>query len=113
MVASLTLPKWGKETYVVGERTTFIELLKVAEELRARSLGFCKMRWRSVQREGLQNFLRIRKRIGKEQVKWIVAIFGRTFATARCDLRPKPTINEDFSDIRASVRELFTEAWKK
>ena len=117
LVASLSLETWEKETYVVGERTTFNELLKIAEE--TKSVSF------DVSHDSMENCIAGNVTelpchaesydwLGKEQAQTLVKVFSRLFAEARCDLPQLRTINEGFPDIKArGARELFMEAYRR
>ncbi|KAI1374560.1 NAD(P)-binding protein [Hypoxylon crocopeplum] len=116
VAALLTLPEWEKESYIIGEKLTWSECLRLAEDVRGTKFD---VTYDSVE---LLKSGRVTELPGhvpdyeyypKEQVQAIIAGFQLLFEEGYMDFKPKQTLNNLFPDIRAvSAKEMLEMGWK-
>ncbi|KAF1807933.1 NAD(P)-binding protein [Eremomyces bilateralis CBS 781.70] len=114
--ASLALPKWQPETYLIGDKVTWNEVLAIAEE--AKGVKF-QVAYDSIEtlKSGkvteLPGNVAMYPFLPKEQFQSILSMFGILFSSGYYDFKPEHPINESFPEIKTrTVKELMTEAWK-
>lgn len=113
--ASLSLPKWQPETYLVGDKLTWNQLLAVAEAAKGTKFSVTYDSVDSL-KEGkvseLPSHAAMYGFLPKEQLQGILATFGLMFEGGLFDLKG-PSIAQEFPDIKLrSMKELLTEAWE-
>ncbi|WAO95340.1 NmrA domain-containing protein [Fusarium falciforme] len=114
VAASLTLPKWELETYCIGDKVTWNELIAIAEEVKGTKFKVTydsveKLRTLSVTE--LPDHPQTYSFFPKEMLQAFLATFGVMFDNGTFNLTPAHDIQQDFPDIKLhSVKELLTEA---
>ncbi|KAH7254699.1 hypothetical protein FSOLCH5_011310 [Fusarium solani] len=113
--ASLSLPKWQPETYLVGDKLTWNQLLALAEAAKGTKFSVTYDSVDSL-KEGkvseLPSHAAMYGFLPKEQLQGILATFGLMFEGGLFDLKG-PSIAQEFPDIKLrSMKELLTEAWE-
>jgi len=115
--ASLSLPKWEKETYAVGDRLTVNEFLAIAEEVKGTKFAVShdSMETMSAGKSTqLPAYEPLYSVMPKEVLTGVVAVFGVMFENGQFDFEGKHLINTEFPEIKPrKVREMLVEAWGK
>ncbi|XEV04650.1 hypothetical protein FSHL1_009937 [Fusarium sambucinum] len=116
--ASLDLPKWERETFVIGETITWNEFLRIAEDIIGEKFeviydNLDTMRAGKVTE--LPSHPSLYSQMPKEQIQALFATFGVWFESGLFNLQPTTkTLNEIFPHIKArTVREVITAGWGK
>ncbi|KAI0842316.1 hypothetical protein F5Y06DRAFT_124498 [Hypoxylon sp. FL0890] len=116
VAALLTLPKWEKESYIVGEKITWNEFLKLAKDVRGTKFDvtYDSMEMiKSGKVTELPGHVPAYGLYPKEQVQVMLAGFELLFAEGYLDFKPKETLNDLFPDIHAvSAKEMLEMGWK-
>ncbi|EWZ33060.1 uncharacterized protein FOBCDRAFT_253251 [Fusarium oxysporum Fo47] len=116
VAASLSLPKWEKTTYCIGDKVTMNELLAIAEEARGAKFTVTTDEIETLKKgqvTELPSHSQTYAFFPKQMLQPFLALFGLMFAEGVFDMKPAHTINGDFPDIKThTVKELVTEAWK-
>jgi hypothetical protein len=117
VAASLSLPAWAPETYVIGDKISPKQLLAIAEEVKGVKF---KVTYDSLEdlKAGkvteLPGHSTLYAFFPKEQLQGFLSVLGVIFELGHFDLKPDHTINQDFPEIKAGkFRELFVKAWKE
>ena len=115
VAALLDQPKWDKESYVIGDRVTWNEFIRLAEEVKGAKFEVVYDSLEKLRRgeitelpshPGLYPFF------PKEALQKMFAAFGIMFETGAFDMRPGRSLNNAFPEIKArGVKELLGEAW--
>ncbi|KAH8883170.1 NAD(P)-binding protein [Thozetella sp. PMI_491] len=115
--ALLTLPRWEKESYVIGDKVTWNQFVKFAEE--ARGFKFT-VTYDSVEKlkageiTELPSHQHLYPFFPKETLRGLFAAFGRMFEEGDFDLKPSRPLNDVFPEIKTrGVKQLLFEAWKQ
>lgn len=115
VAASLTLPRWEPQTYVIGDRVTWNELLVLAEEAKGTkfTVSYDSLETlKSGKITELPSHVSLYPYFPKEQLQGLFAAFGIMFETGAFNFKPEHTINQDFPEIKPkSIKELVSEAW--
>ncbi|KAK1623787.1 hypothetical protein BDP81DRAFT_502811 [Colletotrichum phormii] len=117
VVASLELPKWEKESYVIGENVTWNEFLRIAEEIKGvkfeithDEIDFLK----SGKITELPSHSSLYSVMPKDQLQALFATFGIWFEEGLYHLQPKTTLNQLFPEIKArTVKEVIQAGWSQ
>ncbi|KAL6365695.1 hypothetical protein LRP88_01696 [Fusarium phalaenopsidis] len=118
VAASLDLPSWEKESYVIGESITWNEFLRFAEEVKGEkfevthdSLDLLL----SGQITELPSHPSLYSQMPKDQIQALFATFGVWFEKGLFELKPtNKTLNEVFPEIHArTVKEVLEAGWGK
>ncbi|KAL1853934.1 hypothetical protein Daus18300_011676 [Diaporthe australafricana] len=118
VAASLDLPKWELESYVIGDIVTWNDLLRIAEDVTGKAF--------EVTYDDLDTLLAgkitelpshpsLYSQMPKEQIQALFATFGVWFEKGLFNLQPtiKP-LNEVFPNIKVrTVREVIAAGWKQ
>ncbi|KAH6880819.1 hypothetical protein B0T10DRAFT_531810 [Thelonectria olida] len=116
VAASLDLPSWERDSYVIGDSVTWNEFLSIAEEVKGEKF--------TVTHDSLDLLLSgkitelpshppLYTQMPKDQIQALFATFGVWFEKGLFHLQPAKTLNGVFPDIKArTVREVLTEGWK-
>ncbi|KAK0705795.1 hypothetical protein B0T21DRAFT_320564 [Apiosordaria backusii] len=121
VAASLDLPKWEKETFIYGDRLTWNQFLKLAEE--AKGVKF-DVKYDSVEnmRKGeateLPGQVALYKYLPKEVLQGMTSAFGAWFEEGVFELKPEGQgqgfLNEKFPEVKPmKAKEMLEEAWGK
>ncbi|KAJ3464815.1 hypothetical protein MRS44_009601 [Fusarium solani] len=118
VAASLDLPSWEKESYVIGESVTWNEFLRLAEEVKGEkfevthdSLDLLL----SGQITELPSHPSLYSQMPKDQIQALFATFGVWFEKGLFELKPtNKTLNEVFPEVHArTVKEVLEAGWGK
>lgn len=116
-VALLTLPKWEKESYVIGDRLTWNEFLDLVEEAKGVKFSVANdpiEKLKAGQITELPSHKQMYPFFPKAMLQGMFASFGRMFEEGVFDLRPSHALNDDFPEIKPrKVRQLVFEAWNQ
>ncbi|KAF5004114.1 hypothetical protein FDECE_9387 [Fusarium decemcellulare] len=116
VAASLDLPKWDRESYVVGDTVTWNEFLRIAEKVKGERF--------QVVHDTLEKLLAgtitelpshplLYSQMPKELIQALFATFGVWFEQGLFHLKPTKTLNMIFPEIVArTVEDILTEGWK-
>ncbi|KAL1854598.1 hypothetical protein Plec18170_004688 [Paecilomyces lecythidis] len=114
--AALTLPKWEKESYIIGDKLTWNEFVKLAEEVRGIKFD---VTYDSVEllRAGkiteLPSHRLTYEHFPKEALQATFATFGILFEEGQLDFKPKQTLNDLFPNIiPVSAKQMLEIGWK-
>ncbi|KAI3548308.1 hypothetical protein CSPX01_03104 [Colletotrichum filicis] len=115
VVASLELPKWERESYVIGENVTWNEFLRIAEEVKGvkfevtyDDIDFLK----SGKITELPSHPSLYGVMPKDQLQALFATFGIWFEEGLYHLEPGTTLNQLFPGIKArTVKEVIQAGW--
>jgi hypothetical protein len=117
VAAHVKQPKWEKESYIIGDKVTWNEALRLAEE--AKGTKFTVVhdsleKLRTGQITELPCHPSLYPFFPKEMLQGLFAAFGIMFEEGLFDLRPSHSLNDEFPDIKPrTVMELVLEAWKE
>ncbi|EEU36823.1 uncharacterized protein NECHADRAFT_42269 [Fusarium vanettenii 77-13-4] len=118
VAASLELPSWEKESYVIGDSVTWNEFLRLAEEVKGEkfevthdSLDLLL----SGQITELPSHPSLYSQMPKEQIQALFSTFGVWFEKGLFNLKPTTkTLNDVFPEIHArTVKEILEAGWGK
>ncbi|EKG10250.1 NmrA-like protein [Macrophomina phaseolina MS6] len=116
VVAALDLPNWDDEYYVVGDRLTWNEFVKLAEDARGSKFEIhydSIEKLKSFQITELPNHVAAYQFFPKEQLQGLFAAFELLMATGKMDLPEGKALNKKFPEIKTlTVKQLFEQTWK-
>ncbi|KAK3985330.1 isoflavone reductase [Cladorrhinum sp. PSN332] len=120
VAASLDLPEWKKETFIYGDRLTWNEFLKLAEEAKGAKFDVAYDDVAEKLKRGQVTELPGQKVlyafIPKEALQGMAAVFGLWFEEGLFDLKPgkgRKFLNEVVGVETLKVKEMLDAAWKK
>ncbi|KAM6525801.1 hypothetical protein FALCPG4_011336 [Fusarium falciforme] len=118
VAASLDLPSWEKESYVIGESITWNEFLRLAEEVKGEKFEVTRDSLDlllSGQITELPSHPSLYSQMPKDQIQALFATFGVWFEKGLFELKPtNKTLNEVFPKIHArTVKEVLEAGWGK
>ncbi|KAH7302982.1 hypothetical protein B0I35DRAFT_447459 [Stachybotrys elegans] len=109
-------PQWDREAYVIGDKITLNELVRLAEEVKGKKF---RVSYDTVEDlldhkvTELPCYPQIYPFFPKEALMSLIAGIGWLFEKGYFDLNGERTLNEDFKSIKArSTRELLVQASK-
>ncbi|KAM3516613.1 hypothetical protein NHJ13051_009742 [Beauveria bassiana] len=115
VAALLTKEKWEKESYIIGDKLTLNDFVRIAEEVKRTKF---RVEYDSVEKLKTGQITELPSHrafypfFPKEMLQGIFASIGITLESGAFDLKPRRTLNDDFPDIKTkTVRELVTEAF--
>jgi hypothetical protein len=117
VVALMKQPRWEKDSYVIGDKVTWNEFLRLAEE--AKGTKFTVVhdsleKLRSGQITELPSHPALYPFFPKPMLQGFFAAFGIMFEQGEFDFCPSHSLNDEFPDIKPrTVKELVMEAWKE
>lgn len=109
--------KWEKQSYIIGDRVTWNEFLRIAEE--AKGTKFTVVhdsieKLKSGQITELPSHPSLYSMFPKQMLQGFFAGFGIMFEQGQFDLRPAHSLNDDFPEIKPrTIKELVFEAYKE
>ncbi|KAL1638581.1 hypothetical protein SLS58_008794 [Diplodia intermedia] len=116
VVAALDLPKWDSEYLIVGDKLTWNEFLKLAEEVRGSKfeVSYDDLdKLKAHQITELPNHVAGYAIFPKERLQVLHAAFGVAFASGKFDLPIEKALNQQFPEIKPiKARQLLEQAWK-
>ncbi|KAK7421216.1 hypothetical protein QQX98_002346 [Neonectria punicea] len=111
----LGLEKWEKESYVIGDKVTWNEFRKLAEEAKGTKFS---VEYDSVEKlqGGTITELPSHKYaydiVPKETLQSLLAYFGIMFEDGQFDFKPEKTLNDAFPDVKPlTVKEILAQGW--
>ncbi|KAM0184887.1 hypothetical protein ACHAPI_012332 [Fusarium lateritium] len=118
VAASLDLPKWELESYIVGDTVTWNEFLRIAEKTTGESFDVSYDDLNTLQAgkiTELPSHLSLYSQMPKDQIQALFATFGVWFETGLFHLQPTTkTLNEVFPPIKArTVEDVIAAGWGK
>ncbi|KAL8376054.1 hypothetical protein RB595_007255 [Gaeumannomyces hyphopodioides] len=115
--ASLDLPKWEPETDVYGDRLTWNEFLRLAEDAKGTKFNVAYdnvERLKAGQITQLPAHVPLYNVIPKEGMDAMGAIFGLWFEQGLFELKSAKFLNDQFPEIKPmTVKEMLDKAWRK
>ncbi|USP72737.1 NAD(P)-binding protein [Curvularia clavata] len=112
----LKAPKWDKESFIIGDKVTWNEFLKIAEEAKGVKFDVTHDTLEALKRgqiTELPSYQAMYAFFPKEQLLGIMASFGVLFAEGDFDFKSAPLLNDIYPDIKPrTVKELLNQAWK-
>jgi hypothetical protein len=113
--ALLTKEKWEKETYIIGDKLTFNEFVRIAEEVKGTKFTVehdSLDKLKTGQITELPSHPSSYVYFPKQMLQGMYAAFGIMFATGVFDFKPSHTLNDEFPDIKPkTARDILTEAY--
>ncbi|SPO06190.1 uncharacterized protein DNG_08879 [Cephalotrichum gorgonifer] len=112
--ALLTKSKWEKESYVIGDKLTLNDFLRVAEEVKGTKFTVEHDpidKLRTGQATELPSHPHLYAFVPKVAFQSMLSAFGIMFETGILDFKSR-TLNDEFPDIKpTTVRELISDAY--
>ncbi|KAK4451011.1 NAD(P)-binding protein [Podospora aff. communis PSN243] len=109
-------PKWDRKSYIIGDKVTWNEFLRIAEEAKGVKFNttYDDM---EILKEGriteLPSHPYVYPFLPKEVLQRLLASFGVMIEEGVFDFRPERTVNGMFPEVKVrGVRELVEAAWK-
>ncbi|KAF4898137.1 Oxidoreductase BOA1 [Colletotrichum viniferum] len=119
VAAALDLKKWDNDLYIVGDKVTWNEFLKLAEDAKGTKFNVAydsAEKLKAGQTTELPGQIPAYPFFPKEAYQALAGTFGWWFENGTFDIPPsgKKTLNELFPEIKAwKVKEILEKAWKK
>ncbi|KAK0639201.1 hypothetical protein B0T16DRAFT_422617 [Cercophora newfieldiana] len=117
VAASLDLPKWERAMWVYGDRVTWNQFLKLAEEAKGTNFTVAYdsvEKMKMGQTTELPGQIPMYQFIPKEFLQGLAATFGLMFEEGALDLHTDKWLNDTFPEIKPmSVKEMLDKAWRK
>ncbi|KAK2740010.1 NmrA-like family protein [Colletotrichum kahawae] len=115
VAALLEKSKWPEETYIIGDKVTFHEIVRLAEEVKGTTftvahdsvedLEACKL-------TEIPSHCQFYHIYPKEMLHSFLAPFGLNCERGQADLRPGHTLNDEFPDIKAlKAKDVLERGW--
>lgn len=117
VAALIDQPKWDKESYIIGNKLTWNEFVKLVEEVKGTKFEVVydsleKLKTGKITE--LPSHPYLYPFFPKEMLQGMFAAFGIMFEKGEFDMRPARSLNDQFPDIKArSVKELLVQALGK
>ncbi|GKT80691.1 NmrA-like family protein [Colletotrichum tofieldiae] len=116
VAASLSLPEWRKESYLISDKLTWNQIVQLIES--AKGVKF-NVTYDSLETLEAGKITELPGHVAaypfwpKEQLQGLFAKFGLMFEAGVFDIKAEPSVAQDFPDIKLrSLKELLEEAWK-
>ncbi|KAK5069143.1 hypothetical protein LTR64_008704 [Lithohypha guttulata] len=113
--ALLTKDKWEKESYIIGDKVTLNEFVKLGEEVKKTKFTIEHdpiEKLKTGQITELPSHPPFYPYFPKQMLQGMFAAFGNMFENGVFDLKPSHTLNQDFPEIKPkTVKALITEAY--
>lgn len=110
-------PKWEKESYIIGDKVTLNEFLRLAEKAKGTNFTVAHDHvdtLKAGQITELPSHPSVYPFFPKEMLQGLFAAFWLMFEQGAFNLKPPWSLNDEFPEIKArSVEELLLQAWKK
>ncbi|KAJ3956610.1 hypothetical protein N0V92_006845 [Colletotrichum tropicale] len=115
VAALLEKDKWPEETYIIGDKVTFHEMVRLAEKVKCtkftvahdsvEDLRACKLTELPSHRQFYQIY-------PKEMLHSFLAPFGLNCERGQADLRPSRTLNDEFPEIKVlKAKDVLEQGW--
>lgn len=116
VAACLTLSKWEKESYVIGDKLTWNEFVKLAEEVRGTKFNVTHDSLETLSTGKITELpgqQQIYPFFPKEALQGMFAQFGIMMDNGQFDFKPKHSLNEAFPEIKPmTAKRILEEGWK-
>ncbi|KAJ0119539.1 hypothetical protein J7T55_013742 [Diaporthe amygdali] len=116
VVAALDLPKWERDTYVIGDKMTWEEFVKVAEEARGEKFTVV---YDSVEKLKAGDITELPGQVAaysyfpKEWTQKLFSVFGLWVTEGVFEFPDHKALNHQFPDIKVTtVKEMLDKAWR-
>ncbi|KZL64278.1 hypothetical protein CI238_00536 [Colletotrichum incanum] len=116
VAASLSLPKWRKESYLISDKLTWNQIVQLIESVKGIKFN---VTYDSVETMQAGKITELPGHMAaypfwpKEQLQSLFAKFGLMFEGGVFDIKAEHSIAQDFPDIKLrSLKELLEEAWE-
>ncbi|PQE18288.1 nmra-like family protein [Rutstroemia sp. NJR-2017a WRK4] len=113
--ALLTKDKWEKETYIIGDKLTLNEFVRIAEEVKGTKFT---VEYDTLDKLKIGQITELPSHpssyvyFPKQMLQGMFAAFGVMFATGVFDFKPSRTLNDEFPEIKPkTARDIITEAY--
>ncbi|KAH8691252.1 hypothetical protein BGW36DRAFT_363589 [Talaromyces proteolyticus] len=117
VAGSLDLDKWDPESYVMGDKVTFNQLLSLAEDAKGTkfSVAFDSIeKLKTGQTTELPAQVPLYSFLPKEVFQYMVSIHGLWLEEGVYDLKPARFLNDHLPQIKPmKVKEILEQAWKR
>jgi len=116
VAASLDLPKWPERSIIIGDKVTWNQFVKLAED--ARGIKFTITydsidKLKSFQVTELPSHPALYTYLSKERLQYMLAVFGMWTDAGYLDLPADLSLNSRFPDIKPlTVHAMLEKAWK-
>lgn len=115
VAALLTKDKWEKESYIIGDKVTLNDFVRIAEDIKGIKFTIKHdpiEKLETGQITELPTHPAFYGFFPKQMLQRMFAAFGIMFETGVFDFKPSHTLNEEFPDIKPkTVKELISEAY--
>ncbi|KAL1838205.1 hypothetical protein VTJ49DRAFT_2932 [Mycothermus thermophilus] len=117
VAALVDAPKWERDSYIIGDRLTWNEFVRLAEEVKGAKFTVTHDDLETL-RAGriteLPSHPSVYPGFPKPVLQSFFAAISVLFEEGVFDIRPERTLNDEFPDIKArSVKDLLELAWKE
>ncbi|KAF4541165.1 Pyridoxal-phosphate dependent enzyme [Lasiodiplodia theobromae] len=116
VAAALDLPTWDEEYLIVGDKLSWNEFLKLAEDVRGSKFEVHHDdldKLKSFQVTELPHHPGVYPFFPKEMLQRFFSVFGLYMATGRFDLPIEKALNQKFPEIKPiTAKELLEQAWR-
>ncbi|KAI1244184.1 hypothetical protein MGN70_014054 [Eutypa lata] len=117
VVAALDLPRWEKDTIVIGDKMTWEEFVKLAEEARGEKFTVVYDsvdKLKSGEITELPGQVAAYSYFPKEWVQSLFSVFGYWVTEGVFDLPEEKALNKKFPHIKVTtVKEMLDQSWKQ
>ncbi|KAK7418910.1 hypothetical protein QQX98_003613 [Neonectria punicea] len=117
VAAALNLPEWSRESYIIGDKLTWNELLRLAEEVKGTKF---QVTYDSVEKleTGVMTELPSHPQFyplyPKEHLQFFMSAFGVNCERGQANFTPSHTLNEKFPELHAlTAKEVLVLGWGK
>jgi len=115
VAASLDMEEWPQETFVYGDKLTWNQFLRLAEEAKGTEFTVADdsvEKLRLGQTTELPSQVPLYQYIPKSLVQGLTSVFGLWLEQGEFDLKPEKFLNETFPDIKPmTMKEMLDKAW--
>ncbi|KAF4464319.1 Nmra-like family [Fusarium albosuccineum] len=110
VAALLDSAKWPREVHIIGDRLTWNEMLKLAEEFRVTYDSAEKLESGSMTE--LPSHQKVYALYPKQQLHYIPTAFGLNCERGQANFDPSTAFNKEFPDMKPrTAREVMSEGW--
>ncbi|KAH6880818.1 hypothetical protein B0T10DRAFT_565548 [Thelonectria olida] len=115
VVAALDLPKWDRDNYIIGDKMTWEEFVRLAEEARGEKFTVTYdsvEKLKSGEITALPGQVAAYSYFPKEWVEKLFSVFGFWVTEGIFDFPEDKALNRKFPDIKVTtVKEMLDKAW--
>ncbi|KAJ5680747.1 hypothetical protein N7536_011886 [Penicillium majusculum] len=114
VVSSLDLPKWQEESYILGEKFTWHEFIKLAEDAKGSKFNVVhdfEADFRAGRVSMLPSYTKMLQ-LPEADIQALLSTAGMWFVDKELDLNPQHALNKDFPEIKPMVKDFLESSWK-